>query len=145
MREQTEAKIQADFFTWLSQYEKRFPELQLWYSVPNGSHKSPAARSLHKRTGLKSGVPDTHLPVAKGIHAGLWIEFKSKVGKVSPTQKEWAEKLLVQGHEVKVCRTWTDAANATIDYLNLPLKKFPTEKQKDKPLQSGGERRKSCS
>lgn len=132
MRQQTENQIQADFFTWLALYEKKHPELGLFYAIPNGSHKSPAARGLFKRTGLKAGVPDVHLPVPELEHwafgddgkVGLWIEFKAEKGKVSPTQKEWHERLEKQQHRVEVCRSWTEAADITIDYLNLPIKKF---------------------
>lgn len=132
MRSESEDTIQAAFFQWLAVHERRYPELALFYSIPNGSHKSIAARVRFKRTGLKSGVPDCHLPVAQSVppkqdlnwsrQYGLWIEFKSKKGVLSDTQKEWIERLKASGHRVEVCRSWIDAANATIDYLQLPLK-----------------------
>jgi hypothetical protein len=55
MKEPTENQIQADFFSWLSLHQKKHPELALFYAIPNGSHKSPAARGLFQRTGLKPG------------------------------------------------------------------------------------------
>jgi hypothetical protein len=133
MKAQTENQIQADFFTWLALHEKKYPELGLFYAIPNGSHKSPAARGLFKRTGLKAGVPDVHLPIARACYvldrrwngyAGLWIEFKADKGRVSPIQKEWHERLEKQQHVIAVCRSWTEAANVVIDYLNLPLPRF---------------------
>ncbi len=123
----SEESIQADFFSWLFINEGRFPDLALFHSVPNGSYKSVTARMLHKRTGLKAGVPDTHLPIARGEYIGLWIEFKSKTGKVSPEQKEWCMRLLSRGHRVELCRSWIAAANVTIEYLSLPIKPIAPE------------------
>ena len=130
---QTEAQIQAAFFDWLSLHEKKYPELGLFYAIPNGSYKSPAARGLFKRTGLKAGVPDVHLPIRgqmpnlatiSGYQIGLWIEFKAQKGRMSDSQIEWQTKLRLLGHAVTVCRSWTEAADITMDYLNLPLKRF---------------------
>jgi hypothetical protein len=133
MNEPTEAQIQADFFRWIDMHSKRFPELLLCYAIPNGSHKSPAARGLHRRTGLKAGVPDVHLPVTSdGWHFGqkhrngLWLEFKAKRGQLSEAQKGWIERLELAGHCVLVVRSWTEAANAVIDYLQIPVEKFRT-------------------
>lgn len=127
----SENEIQAAFFDWLSRHESKHPELSLCFAIPNGSHKSPAARGLFKRTGLKPGVPDCFLPVAgyggdgvpmsQMVCKGLWIEFKSKRGTVSETQRWWGEALKAYGHRVEVCRSWTDAANIVIEYLNLPM------------------------
>jgi hypothetical protein len=124
MKEQTESQIQSAFFEWLSLHEKKYPELSLCYAIPNGSHKSIASRMKFKREGLKAGVPDVHLPAFTDGCRGLWIEFKSKRGRISPEQYQWRVKLNNAGHRVEVCRDWTQAANIVIDYLQLPLEKF---------------------
>lgn len=128
MKEPTEAQIQTAFFEWLSMHSKRHPELELFYAIPNGANKSPAARGLFKKTGLKAGVPDCHLPLQgrwkEIIWSGLWIEFKSHHGQLSESQKWWSEQLRAHGHVVQICRRWTDAANITIDYLQLPINKL---------------------
>jgi hypothetical protein len=122
---ETENQIQAAFFEWVSIHSKRHPELELFYAIPNGSHKSPAARGLFKRTGLKAGVPDVHLPYSpRPYTSGLWIEFKARNGILSSAQKWWIDKLTVGGYQVHVCRSWSEAANITIDYLKLPLEKI---------------------
>ncbi len=130
----SENEIQASFFEWLDYVAVKNPEVALFYAIPNGSYKSPAARAMFKRTGLKSGVPDCHLPVSgymgdvapieKIAAKGLWIEFKSKRGVLSEAQKVWIEALRSQGHRVEVCRDLASAANATIEYLNLKFKKL---------------------
>lgn len=115
----SENAIQAAFFRWCQLMEKKYPELENFFSVPNGAHKSPASRYVYKVTGLKSGVPDTFLPVARGGYNGFFIEFKSATGRLSPEQKDWHTRLRAQNFLVEVCRDWEIAAKITEDYLNL--------------------------
>lgn len=119
----TEAQIQTDLFNWLDIMSPYHPELALAFSIPNGSYKSISARMLHKRTGLKPGVPDLCLPLASADkkYIGLFIELKAKRGTVSEAQKLWIDALRNAGHRVEVCRSWTDAANIVIEYLGLNL------------------------
>ena len=124
MKEPTENEIQAAFFRWVDLTANRHPSLRLVYAVPNGSHKSPAARGLFQRTGLRPGVPDIHVPIPMGRHCGLWLEMKAKRGQLSEAQKGWIERLELVGHRVEVVRSWTDAANAVIDYLKIPIEKL---------------------
>ena len=90
----------------------------MFHAIPNGTHKSPASRYLYKLTGLKAGVPDCFLPVARATFHGLYIEFKSAKGRVSTEQEQWHESLRNQGYIVEVCRTWEDAVQITERYLN---------------------------
>ena len=143
MRVQTESNIQAAFFEWLSLHEKKYPELSLAYAIPNGAHKSIAARMKFKREGLKAGVPDVHLPVARFVEVigedkcGLWIEFKSGKGRVSPIQNEWHERLTKENHFVIVTACWMEAANTTMNYLNLPMQRFKGATKTERPSIAG--------
>lgn len=125
MKEPSENQIQAAFFHWCALNEKKHPALSLIFAVPNGSHKSPAARSLFKATGLKSGVPDVCCPVRGSLrkrpYIGLFLEFKSKKGVLSETQKVWIEALQNAGHRVEICRDWVSAANVVNEYLGLGM------------------------
>jgi hypothetical protein len=58
------------------------------------------------------------------LYSGLWIEFKSKHGQLSDNQKWWIDQLRSESHRVEVCRSWIEAANITIEYLNLPITKL---------------------
>lgn len=114
---ESENTIQASFFKWTAMQASAHPELNLFYSIPNGAHKSPASRYLYKVTGLKAGVPDCFLPVARcGFH-GLYIEFKSAKGRVSDEQKNWHNALRFQGYAVAICRDWTLASALTMHYI----------------------------
>lgn len=125
-----EDEIQAQFFKWIDSQKHKYPVLEQFYAIPNGTYLTKFGQYVMKITGRRSGVPDTHLPVPAfrngqviGTH-GLWIEFKTPGKYPSPEQKIWIEKLRTFGHRVEVCRSWIDAANVTIEYLNLPLEKL---------------------
>ena len=76
-----------------------WPELALLHHIPNGGHRArKTARDL-ARSGVRAGVPDYCLPVARGGAHGLYLELKRlHGGRVSPEQREW---LRVHGQALK--------------------------------------------
>lgn len=110
----TEADEQAALFEWAAWMAKRIPELSLMYHVPNqkGTRNVVEVVKL-KQQGVKSGVPDIVLPVARGKYHGLYIELKTLRGRVSDTQKQWLDALRNQGYAAIVCRS-ADEARAMI-------------------------------
>lgn len=121
VRIDTEAGTQEILFNWLQYQLKEYPELELLYHIPNGGKRDKATAIALKRQGVKAGVPDLCLPVARNGFHGLYIELK--VGKNKPTsnQKEWIEKLTAQGYYVAICYGWSEAAERLIWYLNLGI------------------------
>lgn len=111
---------QKTLFEWAEMWSKKYPELKLLYHVPNGDWRHPATARKLKEMGVKSGVPDLVLPVARGVYHGLFIELKRcEGGRLTDNQKRWIEDLVKQGYFATVCRGW-DSARDTIEmYLNL--------------------------
>ena len=73
-------------------------------AIPNGANKSPASAAKFKREGLRAGVPDLFLPIARQGFHGIWIEMKrSKGGKLSDAQTNWVWFLRDEGYEAYVC------------------------------------------
>src|SRR5690606_24999959 len=95
----TEVKEQIIAATWLDR------QGIIWYHIPNGGYRNPIEAAKFKRMGVKSGVPDICIPMARKGYHGLYIELKRvSGGKLSTTQTEWRDKLLREGyiwHEVK--------------------------------------------
>ena len=71
----------------------RWPELSRLYHVENERQCTPQQAARRKRMGVKPGVPDLCLPVARGRYHGLYIELKTPTGKATPDQEWWVERL----------------------------------------------------
>ena len=116
---ETEAAHQTALFNWAGYQMARFPELELLYHIPNGGKRNAAEAAHLKRQGVKAGVPDICLPVARGDYHGMYLELK--VGKNRPTQLQqaWLRALAGQGYYCGVAWGWEAAARAVVEYLTL--------------------------
>lgn len=113
-----EHQEQALLMNWCEVMEGAFPELKLLYAIPNGGVRHIGTAKKLKAEGVKPGVPDLCLPVArKGFH-GLYIEMKrEKGGRLSDPQKWWAENLTKQGYRAVMCQGMAEAKKELISYL----------------------------
>lgn len=104
----SEHEEQAALIQWAKIYEHTYPVLRLLYAIPNGA-KLPFSKKLGgarfssegrklKDEGLKKGVSDLCLPVARGGYHGLYLEMKAMDGKLSADQKEWVKLLMQEGY-----------------------------------------------
>lgn len=120
----SESTEQICLFRWAAAERHRYPELALLFHIPNGGKRGKAEASIFKAEGVKAGIPDLCLPVARGGYHGLYIELKrQRGGKVSPEQKEIIRQLTGQGYMAEVCRGWEEAADLIADYLEGTCKK----------------------
>lgn len=111
---------QITLFRWAEYAMNRYPELKLMYHVPNEGKRSRHTGAKMKEAGLKPGVPDIHLPVARGSYIGLYIELKCGRNKPTENQKRWLRDLRKAGHLTAVCYGWEQAKKLIEDYLSLP-------------------------
>lgn len=117
----TEAQEQKAVFDWAMQPSVRavWPELKLLHHIPNGGKRDRVEAAHLKAQGVKRGVPDLCLPVARDKFHGLYIEMKTDKGRTSPEQKWWQEELTGQGYFATVCHGWQAAVDALKWYLAL--------------------------
>ena len=109
---------QALLFEWAGHMTGRHPELALLYSVPNGGYRHIATAVRLKQTGVRAGVPDIFLPVARGGFHGCFVEMKKVTGgRVSIEQKIWLNALAGQGYRAVVCKGWEAAKDEIMNYL----------------------------
>lgn len=102
--------------------EGRYPELRMLFAVPNGGDRHKATAAKLKAEGVKPGVPDYVLPVARGEYHGLVIELKRrKGGQLSGEQEQCIEAFRAQGWRAEVCKGWTQALAVLSDYLGARL------------------------
>ena len=113
LRIPTEHEEQKNVVTW---FDLQYPAIKgRLFAVPNGSNKSMATAAKFKAEGLRSGVPDLMLPVARGGFHGLFIEMKRvKNSRLSPEQDDWLTFLAKEGYMVVVCKGF-EPAKQTID------------------------------
>ena len=107
----------------LTEIELRYPEVfALIFHVPNGGHRHKTVAIKLKQQGVKAGVPDLVLPMARGGYFGLYIEFKATPphdAAVSTTQSAYLKALIAQGYLAIVCRGHADAMEQLRAYLHL--------------------------
>lgn len=114
----TEHQEQAALFEWAQRMEHSNAALRLLHAIPNGGKRSPATASLLKAEGVKPGVPDICLPVARGGFHGLYIELKRRIGgRVSVEQRKWLVALEKEGYCCRVCHGWDEARMMIEQYL----------------------------
>lgn len=108
----------------IKELELRFPDVAaLIYHVPNGGHRHKMVAIKLKGQGVKAGVPDLVLPMARGGYFGLYLEFKATPpndAAVSASQHAWIRRLNEQGYLAIVCQGHFDAMEQIRAYLRLP-------------------------
>lgn len=70
-----------------------------------------------KKEGVKAGVPDLFLPIAKHGYHGLFIELKYGSNKATAKQREWIIALNKQGYHAVVCNGFEEAKTIIEEYI----------------------------
>ncbi len=73
------------------------------YHIPNGGSRDPREARNLKRQGVRPGVPDLCIPVARPPYHGLYIELKAGKNRPTEAQKKWIEFLRFNGYRAVVC------------------------------------------
>lgn len=98
---------------------ERWPELAMLYHVKNETTGGAAEVAADKAMGVKKGVPDLCLPVARGGYHGLYIEMKTPSGRASDAQRWWVDRLTACGYYAAVCHGYDAAVDILSWYLSL--------------------------
>jgi hypothetical protein len=114
-----ESTEQAKLFTWAKLQSASCPDLGLMFAIPNGGTRNIIEAVNLKRQGVRSGVPDLFLPVARGDKHGLFIEMKIKGNKPSDNQKVWAFELKQNDYAVETCYGFDEAKAVVCAYLDV--------------------------
>lgn len=114
----TESQEQQRLFQWARMSAGRYPELRLLYHIPNEGKRSRTNGRRMVAEGMKKGVPDLCLPVARGGKHGLYIELKREHGgRATPEQRGWLRELAAEGYAAELCEGWEAAAEVIRGYL----------------------------
>lgn len=137
VKKRTEHDLQCAVVAWAAMQTGIMPALKLLYAIPNGAFFGAGDKVLAsgkkiplgviraarlKKEGLRVGVPDLCLPVARATYHGLYIELKNgDAGTVSPEQTVWIEALRAEGYAAVICRTFKEATDTLRAYLIPPV------------------------
>lgn len=123
----TEHDEQVAVVDWARDNEHRHPELALLFAIPNGAKLPYTVNANGERfsrqgaflraEGMKAGVPDLFLSVARGRWHGLYIEMKRKGGKLSEAQVDMLARLQAEGYATAVPYSAEEAAAVLVRYL----------------------------
>lgn len=114
-----EHQAQVAVFNWAAMAKAEFPELELGlFAIPNGGARNIVTAKKLKSEGVKKGVPDICLSVARHGKHSLWIELKIKPNRLSPEQEAQILGLNQRGHLAVVCWSSHEAIDVLRKYLS---------------------------
>jgi len=111
-----ESIIQGYCVSWFRSRYKLYGGL-LW-ATPNGGHRNKATAGILKAEGVRRGVADLQLAVARGGAHGLFIEVKTSKGAQQPEQKQFQADVEAQGYQYILCRSVEEFIATVTNYLN---------------------------
>ncbi len=114
----TEHANQSALFAWIATQAK-WPLLNLAFSIPNGGLRNKATAARLKAEGVKAGVPDIFLPLARGQYHGLFIEMKVGRGRANTAQARMLVTLMEQSYCGRTCWGWEEARDTLNWYMEL--------------------------
>lgn len=98
----------------------------LYYAIPNENSRvdsNSATGAIRRSMGVVAGCADTYLAMARGGYFGLYIEFKSEVGRQREEQKVFQQRVEQQGYKYVVVHSVEEWRKEWDGYLAMP----PTE------------------
>lgn len=114
-RPATEHHLQVQSITW---FAWQYPLLDgLLFAIPNGGHRHRAVAGKLKAEGVRSGVADLFLSMARQGNHGLYIEFKTPSGRQNNAQKFFQQRVTAEGYAYVIVRGLDDFQDAINDYL----------------------------
>lgn len=96
----------------------KYPDVfKVTMAIPNEGKTSWYGGQRMKMAGVKAGSPDLLVCAARKGKHGLFIEMKSKQGKLRPNQQAMHELLRAQDYYVVTCYGAEDFIEVVEDYL----------------------------
>lgn len=93
------------------------------FAIPNGGYRGDSAMAKIvgarlRREGVRKGVVDLMLPVARGKYHGAFIEMKRRKGEeATKDQKAFLKRMKANGYFTAVCKGSDAAIKIIGDYL----------------------------
>ena len=109
----TETQEQKQLIQWC----RTDPRFQFLFHIPNESIGGQGWIIRNRQMGVKAGVPDLFYPVPMNGYHGMFIEMKTKTGRLSRPQEAWIDVLQTMGYKCVVAHGWIEAKEALELYV----------------------------
>ncbi len=117
VRSYKESSDQIAALDWL---RLQHPEVALHtMHIGNERKTTPQMGAILKRMGVLKGVSDLFIAWPNGVYHGLFIEVKSKTGKVTPEQIAFTNRMKLKGYFACVCFGVDEIIKTITWYLKL--------------------------
>lgn len=93
------------------------------FACPNGGKRGKFEAARLGAQGVKAGVSDLILPVARGGYFGLFVEMKARrphAATVTDSQVAWLRRMAACGYHAEVCYGWDTARDLISEYISRP-------------------------
>jgi len=111
---------QKALFDWARVAVRQYPALRMAFHVPNGGARDKRVARKLVGHGVRRGVADVLLDVARGGYHGLRIELKRPgEHRVSDEQNWWLAAWNEEGYRAVVCVGWEAARAEIVTYLEM--------------------------
>lgn len=107
-------------------YAATIPQLKWLHAIHNQGHGDAVRGGKAKAEGVKAGVADIFLPVAKAaeyfskVYHGLYMELKRKeAGTPSDIQLEFQTDMRAAGYQCEIIHGWELARDCILSYLGV--------------------------
>lgn len=141
----SESREQQIIFEWASWQKNKYPGIEAMYHIANEGKRSASSGSRLKREGLKSGVSDICVPVAKCGYNNLYIELKSGKNKATKEQLDFISLINKYGGKALVVYEADNAIEVIkayfegrIDKLNIIDNQYPYKDRKTRKKRHKG-------
>jgi hypothetical protein len=118
----SEEQIQQAVMDWARAVQGQKRELRWLHHPANGGKRSKAVAGKMWAAGVRAGVADLHLPVARSGFHSLWIELKTETGRQTQEQKEFEAFVTAEGNAYWLARSSTEAIYVIEAYLEGKMK-----------------------
>jgi VRR-NUC domain len=102
----TEDRIQQECSMWFKNTYKE--HRNKFFMIHNGGTKKKARAALDVSMGITKGVPDSFLSMSRRGYNGLYVEFKTEIGKLSSVQSEVIAEFIKENYFVSVIKNIDD-------------------------------------
>ena len=117
---------QCGVFAWAALY----PELEIMYASANGGARNAVVGAKLKASGVKAGIPDIHLPIARHGYSSLYVEMKVIGGTVIASQLARFPLLEAANNLVLICWSRDEAIQAICQYMDIKVPSWMTSQKK---------------